>query len=62
MKILNFNKLKRFSVGRTVIATHDYLAGKTKIPAGSEGIIEKVKVESFPDLGLFDLSLIRVKR
>ena len=59
MKTLNFNS-KGFAVGRTVTAFKEYKQGMTCIAIGDKGTIDKITIESFPDLGLFNLRIVHM--
>lgn len=59
MRILNFNS-KTFAVGRTITTIKEYQQGNIHILIGDKGTIEKITVESFPDMGLFNLKIIHM--
>jgi len=58
MKILNINK--KFTVGKTVVAIKEFTNGSVKIAIGDFGVIRKITIESFPDLGLFDIKILHM--
>lgn len=59
MRVLNF-KTRGFAVGRTITAIKEYKQGMLHITVGTKGVVEKITVESFPDLGLFNLRIIHM--
>lgn len=60
MRTLNFNS-KGFAVGKTVTAIKEYKQGIIHIAVGDKGKVEKIAVESFPDLLMFNLRIIYMK-
>jgi len=60
MKTLNISSLKRFAVGKTVIAIKEFVNGSITISVGDQGVIKKITIESFPDLGLFNIRVLHM--
>jgi len=58
MKILNINK--KFAIGKTVVAFKEFVSGSITISVGDQGVIKKITVESFPDLGLFNIRIVHM--
>ena len=59
MKILNISSNK-FKVGRSITCIKDYTNGSVRISVGDKGIIEKITIESFPDLSLFNIRILHM--
>jgi hypothetical protein len=60
MRVVNFHAQK-FSVGKTLIIIKPYTSGNVVLSVGATGIIERITVESFPDLMLFDIRILHVR-
>lgn len=58
IKILNFSN--KFAIGKRVVAIKEFKNGSLLISVGDEGIIDKVTIESFPDIGLFNLKILHI--
>lgn len=48
----------QFSVGKTIVVVKEYKAGTTILKTGTVGYISSVEVQSFPDIGLFDIRIL----
>lgn len=59
MRILNISS-KRFAVGKTIIAVKKFINGSITISVGDRGVIKKITIESFPDLGLFNIRILHI--
>ena len=60
MKILNINNSKEFTAGKIIVAFKEFNSGTTKIPVGLSGLIDRVTIESYPDMGLFDINILYI--
>ena len=58
MKTINFSN--KFIIGKNIIAIKKYIYGSVKIDAGDIGTVEDITIDSFPDLGFFDLKMIHM--
>lgn len=58
MITLNF-RLK-FRVGSIIEVRKPYVNGTVSLPIGTQGIVKKITIESFPDMGLFDLKIVHM--
>jgi hypothetical protein len=58
MKILNIDK--KFAVGRTVVAFKEFVSGSIIISIGDQGIVKEITIESFPDIGLFNIKIVHI--
>ena len=58
MKILNFSN--KFAIGKHIIAVKEFKYGSIKISVGDKGTINKITIESFPDIGLFNLKILHM--
>ena len=52
---------QRFLAGKKVIVKKSYKSGSVALSIGDIGLITKISVENFPDLGLFDLRIIHME-
>ena len=59
MKVINFSA-GRFAVGRTVIMRQPYVNGNIVLVPGDRGTITDITVETFTDLGIFDLRVVHI--
>lgn len=58
MRVLNFKT--PFVIGTIVKVKKDYKSGSITLVVDTEGIVDKITIESFPDLGLFNLRIIHM--
>ena len=56
MKTINFSN--KFAVGKFIVAIKDFTSGSIKVCTGDKGIINKITIESFPDIGLFSIRIL----
>lgn len=59
MKVINFSA-GRFAIGRSVIMTHPYVGTNIVLVPGDKGVITSITIETFADLGIFDLRIIHI--
>ena len=59
MRVLNFHS--KFTLGSTIEVKKIYSGGAFTLDMGARGVVEKITIESLPQMGLFDLRIVHMK-
>jgi hypothetical protein len=58
MRVINFTP--KFAVGKNIVTIKEFKDGFKHICVGDKGIVDKITIESFPDLNLYNLRILHM--